>query len=117
MRRNRREGKPVVYTDETWANAHNGQERTWVKHDSETGGTKGGIHKPCNKDDRLIILHAEGEGGWIKGVDLVFQSKKSTGDYYDAMNSEKFKTWFQDQLLTNISPNSLIVIDNASHHS
>ena len=64
-----------MYIDETWANAHDGRERTWVEPDSATGGTKGGIRKPCGKGDRLIILQAGGEGGWIKAADLVFQSK------------------------------------------
>ena len=48
----------------------------------------------------LIILHAGSENGWIDGADLVFQSKKATGDYHDEMNS----------------CNSLIVMDNASYH-
>ena len=117
MRRNRREGRPVVYTDETWANAHDGREKTWVEHDDVTGGTKGGIRKPTGKGSRLIILHAGGENGWIEGADLVFQSKKSTGDYHDEMNSERYEEWFHDQLLPNVQPNSLIVIDNASYHS
>ena len=35
-----RERVPVVYTDKTWANAHDGLEKTWVKHDDTTGVTK-----------------------------------------------------------------------------
>ena len=85
-----------------------------VEHDDITGGTKGGIRKPTRKgNSRLIILHA----GWIEGADLVFQSKKSTGDYHDEMNSERFEEWFRDQLMPNIQPNTLIVIDNATYHS
>ena len=53
----------------------------------------------------------------IEGADLVFQSKKATGDYHDEMNSERFEEWFHDQLMLNIQPNTLIVIDNASYHS
>ena len=117
MRRNRRERRPVVYTDETWANSHDGREKTWVEHDDITGGTKGGIRKPTGKGNRLIILHAGGEDGWIEGGDLVFQSKKATGDYHDEMNSERFEEWFHDQLMPNIQQNTLIVIDNASYHS
>ena len=117
MRRNRRERRPVVYTDETWANSHDGREKTWVEHDDITGGTKGGIRKPTGKGNRLIILHAGGEDGWIEGADLVFQSMKATGDYHDEMNSERFEEWFRDQLMPNIQLNTLIVIDNASYHS
>ena len=43
MRRNRTEGKPVVYLDETWANAHDGKSRAWVEADKTTGGTIGGV--------------------------------------------------------------------------
>ena len=81
------------------------------------GGTKGGIRKPSGKGTRLIILHAGSENGWIDGADLVFQSKKATGDYHDEMNSDNFEEWFHDKLLCNVPCNSLIVMDNASYHS
>ena len=81
------------------------------------GGTKGGIRKPSGKGSRLIILHAGSENGWVSDAALVFQSKKATVDYHDEMTSEHFEEWFHDSLLPNISPNSLIVIDNASYHS
>ena len=62
-------------------------------------------------------MHAGSENGWIDGEDLVFQSKKATGDYHDEMNSENFEEWFHDKLLCNVPCNSLIVMDNASYHS
>ena len=44
MRRNRRENRPVVYLDETWANSHCSHERSCVESDDKVqGGTKGGI--------------------------------------------------------------------------
>ena len=81
------------------------------------GGTKGGIRKPSGKASRLIILHAGSENGWINGADLVFQSKKATGDYHDEVTSEHFEEWFHDSLMPNIPANSLIVMDNAPYHS
>ena len=66
------------------------------------GGTKGGIRKPSGKGSRLIILHAGSDNGWINSVDLVFQSKKATGDYHDEMISEHFEEWFHDSLMPNI---------------
>ena len=69
MRVNRREGRPVVYFDETWANACDGKEKMWVEDDPRaSGGTKGGIRKPSGKGSRLIILHAGGESGWVDGM-------------------------------------------------
>ena len=82
LRRNRREGMYVIYSDETWANARDGVEKMWVEDDPRAiGGTKGGIRKPSGKRSRLIILHAGSENRWINEADLVFQSKKATGDY------------------------------------
>ena len=43
MRYNRTEGRPVVYLDETWANAHDDKSRAWVEDDKVTRGTKGGV--------------------------------------------------------------------------
>ena len=52
----------------------------------------------------------------VLGADLVFQSKKATGDYYNEMPSEYFEKWFHDSLMPNIPPKSLIVVDNAPYH-
>ena len=38
----------------------------------------------------------------------MFQSKKSTGDYHDEMNAERFEEWLRDQLIPNLKPNSLM---------
>ena len=118
LRRNWREGRPVIYLDETWANARDGVEKLWVEDDPRTiGGAKGGISKPSGKGSRLIILHAGSENGWINEADLVFQSKEATGDYHDEMTSEHFEEWFHDSLMPNIPATSLIVMDNALYHS
>ena len=114
---NRVDKKPVVFLDETWANAHDGKDMAWVEDDPVTGGTLGGVRRPSGKGKRLIILGAGGEMGWIPNTTLIFQSKKNTGDYHDEMTGEHFEEWFRDKLLPNVPPNSLIVMDNASYHS
>ena len=43
MRKNRSDKRPVVYLDETWANAHDGKDKGFCKKDSITGGTIGGV--------------------------------------------------------------------------
>ena len=59
QKKQEREGRPVIYLDETWANARDGIEKMWVEDDPRAvGGTKGGIRKPSGKGSRLIILHA-----------------------------------------------------------
>ena len=95
LRANRREGRPLVYLDETWANARDGREKMWVDEDHRVfGGTKGGIRKLSGKGTRLIILHAGSDSGWVNGAALVFQSKKATGDYHDEMTAQHFEKWF-----------------------
>ena len=107
------EERPVVYLDETWVNACDSLVKMWVKDDPNVaGGTHGGICKPSGKGNRLIILDAGSENGWIPGADLVFQNKKSPGDYHDKMTAEHFEEWFHDLLMPNIPPKSLVVIDN-----
>ena len=53
VRRLRGEGRPIIYLDETWLNAHAAPERIW--YDDEG---KGGFKRPSGKGQRLIILHA-----------------------------------------------------------
>ena len=54
--------------------------------------------------------------GFIKKAKLVFQAKND-GDYHNQINSAVFEEWFKYQLLPNIPPNCVIVMDNASYHS
>ena len=66
LRRNRREGRTVVYLDETWANARDGVEKMWVEDDPRAiGGTKGDIRKPFGNGSRLIILHVQQVAWWM----------------------------------------------------
>ena len=53
---------------------------------------------------------------FIKGCDWVFKSKKGSSDYHDEMNATSFEEWFQEKLLSALSPTTLIVMDNASYH-
>ena len=68
IRKLRQEHKNLVYTDETWVNAHHNNEYIWVDSDGS-----GGWKVPSGKGRRLIILHAGGVDGWVEGADLVFR--------------------------------------------
>ena len=85
MKQNTADNKPVVFLDETWANAHDC--KTWPgwKTILLRGGTLGGNRCPSGKGKRLSILGVGGEMGWILNTTLIFQSKKNTGDYHDEM--------------------------------
>jgi hypothetical protein len=76
---------------------------------------KTGLKHPTARGPRFVIVHAGGKNGFINDAKLVFLAKKNSADYHDEMNSERFEKWFQDQLLPNIRPGS--VMDNAAYHS
>ncbi|RVE47858.1 hypothetical protein evm_007489 [Chilo suppressalis] len=71
---------------------------------------------PIGKGGRLIICHAgSASAGFVENSLLAFQSK-STKEYHEEMDAERFQEWFLN-LLTNIPPNSTIIMDNAPYHS
>ena len=56
MINNCQENRPVVYLDETQANAHDGKDCGWVERDDVTDGTLGGIRRPPGKGAWLLFL-------------------------------------------------------------
>lgn len=64
----RKEGRNIVYTDETYLHSSHVQEKGWYD------GSEKGFKKPVSKGRRLIILHAGGEQGFIKDGLLIFKS-------------------------------------------
>ena len=102
----------LLYTDETWVNTHHTKDYIWVDSDG-----KGGWKVPSGKGQRLIVAHAGGVEGWVEGADLVFKSKTNLADYHDEMNNQHVMEWLTQQLLPNVPPNSVIVLDNATYHS
>ena len=101
-----------VYLDETYLNKNHSNDNTWYFGDDGAW-----VKKPSGKGSRLIILHAITKEGWVQGAKLVFQAKSGTGDYHGQMDYNNFSKWFIDQLLPNIPPQSLIIMDNAKYHN
>ena len=104
--------RPEVYLDESYVNKNHSHDYIWY---SEEEGPW--IQKPTGKGERLIIINAITEAGWIPGAKLVFKSTKKTGDYHGQMNYELFAKWFEEKLLANLPEPSLIILDNASYHN
>ena len=75
------------------------------------------MKEPTGKGSRLIIVDAGTKDGSVPGASLVFEAKKDDGDYHGEMNSTTYEKWFKEQLLPNIPPKSVIILDNASYHS
>lgn len=103
----------IVYLDETWVNQNYTVGKCWTDTASPQATE---IQQPTGKGSRLIILHAGTRNGFVNNAELIFQAKND-GDYHNQINSILFEDWFRNQLLPNIAPNSVIVMDNASYHS
>jgi hypothetical protein len=115
MKSNRgKDDQPIrneIYLDESYVNKNHSNDFIW--YFGEDGSW---VQKPTGKGERLIIVNAISTSGWVDGAKLVFQAKRKTGDYHGQMNAEMFTKWFQEKLIPNIAPNSLIIMDNASYH-
>jgi len=104
--------RPEVYLDETYINKNHSCRFTWyLKEDGAW------VNKPSGVGPRFIIVHAITATGWIDGAQLVFEAKKRTGDYHGQMNWDNFSKWFETQLMPNIPPKSMIILDNAKYRN
>lgn len=117
MRENRRSSigkliRPEAYLDESYVNKNHSNDLVWYW--SEDGPW---IQKPTGKGERLIIMNAITQDGWVPEAKVVFKSTRKTGDYHGQMNGDRFQKWFVEKLLPPIPKASLIVMDNASYHN
>jgi len=104
--------RPEVYLDESYVNKNHSNDFIW--YSDEDGPW---VQKPTGKGERLIILNAMTQRGWVPGAKLTFKSTKKTGDYHGQMNHDLFTKWFTEQLLPNMPSNALIIMDNAPYHN
>lgn len=64
----RSEGRNIVYTDETYIHSSHIHNKGWYDESLK------GLQKPISKGQRLIIVHAGGEKGFIENGLLIFKS-------------------------------------------
>jgi len=110
----RRQGENIVYLDESAIDSYDVNEIGWTD-DSK----KCVLRVPISKGKRLTVLNAGEAEGWVKDCLLIStkQIKHSSADYHEDMTGDLFETWFREKLLPNLTPNTVIVMDNASVHS
>lgn len=107
----REEGRPVIYTDESYVDSSHTNPKAW------TDGTSKGLKQPISKGQRVVIVHAGSEAGFIPNALLTFKAGTKSGDYHDNMNYQNYEKWLRTQLMPNLPPNSVVVVDNASYHN
>lgn len=110
MSQYRHEGRPIVYTDESYVDP---------SHLTPKGSDESpkGIKKPIPKGQRVIIIHAASETGFIPNALLTFKEVIKTGDYRDNINFDTYEKWLRTQLIPNLPSNSVVVVDNAPYHN
>ena len=117
IREIRSQGRPIVYLDETWVNAHHTVSRQWYD-EGDTAGAQQPNEAPSGKGKRLIILHAGcADSGFLPECDLVFIGNTKSHDYHDEMNATHFNEWWSEKLLPNLPAGAVIVMDNAPYHT
>jgi transposase len=104
--------RPEVYLDESYINQNHSNAFVWYSSDEGPW-----IQNPSGQGERLIIMDAITDQGWVEGARVVFTSTRNTGDYHGQMNGELFHQWFSEKLLPQIPERALIVMDNASYHN
>ena len=113
-----------MYIDETWVNVNHTCEGVWSENKKGILSSLSpqckecGRHTSAGKGERFIVLDAgSADRGFIPNVGLLFKSKTNSSDYHDEMNSQHFLEWFEKTLIPNLTPNSVIVMDNAPYHN
>lgn len=111
IKRYREEMRPIIYMDETYIHSSHTHANAW------SDNTQEGLLRPVSKGQRLIILNAGNEDGFVPNAYLRFKSNSTTGDYHHEMNFENYRKWIEEKLLPNLKPKSVLVIDNAPYHN
>jgi transposase len=104
--------RPEVYLDESYVNKNHSNDWVWYSNEESPW-----IQKPTGKGERLIIMNAITQDGWVPEAKVVFKSTRKTGDYHGQMNGDLFQKWFVEKLVPNIPKASLIVMDNATYRN
>lgn len=107
----RAEGRPIVYTDESYVDSSHTTSKAW------SDGSSKGLKKKISKGQRVVIVHAGSKSGFVPNGLLMFKAGTKTGDYHDNMNYNNYEKWIRTQLLPNLPPRSVMVIDNAPYHN
>lgn len=113
--------KTIYFLDETWVNAGHVKSKAWLdttiknKKHAFQDGLSTGPRVPTGKGKRSIVLHISSDKGFVEGGLLDFELK-STKDYHEEMDGDRFLEWFKD-IMPKLEPGSIVVMDNAPYHS
>lgn len=107
----RAEGRNIVYMDESYVHTSHTKGKYWVDKNKQ------GVKKPIAKGERIIIVHAGNEKGFVPNALMLHKCIDADGDYHKEMNADRYEHWLRTQLIPNLPNNSVLVIDNAPYHN
>ena len=123
VRKYRREGRTIVYTDKSWGNVGHTVGREWqdktiqTPRDAYRAGLTCRLKTSSDHRPRFAIVHAGGEHGFVPNAKLVFQCKKNMLDAHDEMDGDCYEKYFKEQLIPNLPPRSVVVMNIAAYRS
>lgn len=95
----RREGRPIIYIGDTSVLS------TLSSH--EVTKTLG---------ERIVLMHAGGENGFVPNALTILQTTKATGDYHQEL-SDHFHLWVRNILLPSFPPKTVLVINSTTYQN
>ncbi|XP_050351341.1 uncharacterized protein LOC126774055 isoform X2 [Nymphalis io] len=107
----RAQNRPIVFTDETYINTSYTLPKSW------SNASTSSFKQHLSKGNCLIIVHAGGMDGFVPNALFMFVTNQKNGDYHESMNYNNFSKWIITQLIPNLKPNSVVVVDNAPYHN
>lgn len=107
----RSQNRPIIYLDESYILSTHVSSKTW------SDGSNNGMHVPISKGERLVIIHAGGEKGFVPNAFTCWKASSHSGDYHDNVNVDMFMKWITEKVLPNLEPRTVLVIDNAPYHN
>lgn len=99
----------LVYLDARFLHHHYGSQFSWFSD-------RDFMERSPGKGRRWCFMHAIMEEGLLEDTLLIFEAKKSQGDYHQQFDHQVFQQWFQEQLLPHLPKRCLIVLDRCPYH-
>ena len=93
LKKHRNEGRNIVYMDESYILSSHTPKKSWSDDSSE------GLLAPVSRTERLIIIHAGGESGFVPGALLMWKANQASGDYHHQMNKDNYEKWVKENLI------------------
>ena len=103
------ERRHLVYLDESFLHHHHSTQLSWFS-DGDF------VERAPGKGRRWYFIHAIMEKQLVDHTFLIFEAKNSKGDYHQQFDFDLFQQWFKTQLIPNLPPRCLIILDRCAFH-